>query len=58
MIAPALRTRIDFSLIETDLSPDAMRALRLAIRTIRKRNEVIIIPVMVAKVYLRKFFIL
>jgi hypothetical protein len=46
------------SLIETGFSPDATRALNPAIITIKKRIEAIIIPVMVARVYFRKFFIL
>jgi hypothetical protein len=54
---PVFRTRIEFSLMETGLSPDATRALRLASIMIKKRIEAIIIPVMVARVYLRKFFI-
>jgi hypothetical protein len=55
---PAFRTRIEFSLIEAGLSPEATRALILASKTIKKRIEVIMIPVIVARVYLRKVFIL
>jgi hypothetical protein len=42
----------------TGLFPDETMALKLAsITTMKKRIEAIIIPVMVARVYFRKFFI-
>jgi hypothetical protein len=43
--------------METGLFPDETMALRLASNTIKKSMEAIIIPVIVARVYLRKLFI-
>jgi len=45
-------------LIATGLFPDDTIALKLASITTKKRIEAIIIPVIVASVYFRKFFIL
>jgi hypothetical protein len=48
---------MELLLIETGLLPDDTIALKPASITMKKRMEAIIIPVMVARVYLRKFFI-
>jgi hypothetical protein len=56
MVTPAFRTRIEFPDIATGLSPEITRVLRLAIIIIKKRNDVRIIPVIVARVYFRKSF--
>jgi hypothetical protein len=55
---PAFRTSIEFSDIDAGFSPDIIIVLRVAISTTKKRKEVIIIPVIVASVYLRKFLII
>ena len=47
---------MEFSLTDTGLSPDATRALSAAIIIMKKSIDVIIIPVIVANVYFRKFF--
>jgi hypothetical protein len=48
---------MELLLIDTGLLPDDKMALKLASKTTTKIIEAIIIPVMVARVYLRKFFI-
>jgi hypothetical protein len=45
------------SLIETGLFPDEIIAPKLASITMKKSIDAIIIPVIVARVYLRKLFI-
>jgi hypothetical protein len=49
---------MELLLIDTGLLPDDKMALKLASKTTKKIIKAIIIPVMVARVYLRKFFIL
>jgi hypothetical protein len=48
---------MELLLTDTGLLPDDTMALKLASITTKKITEAIIIPVMVASVYLRKFFI-
>jgi hypothetical protein len=54
---PAFRTRIELLLIVTGLLPDETIALKLASITTKNRMDAIIIPVIVARVYLRKLLI-
>jgi hypothetical protein len=54
---PALSTRIELSDIEAGLLSVATSALKLASMIIKKRMDVKIIPVIVARVYFKKFFI-
>jgi hypothetical protein len=49
---------MELFVIETGLFPEETIALKVASITTKKRIEAIIIPVTVASVYLRKFFIL
>jgi hypothetical protein len=58
MVMPAFSTRIEFSEIAAGLSPDIAIVLMVASSIIKKRIEMIIIPVIVASVYFRKSFIL
>jgi hypothetical protein len=58
MEVPALRTSTELSLIETGLFPEDTIAVRLASITTKNNIEAMIIPVIVASVYLRKLFIL
>jgi hypothetical protein len=49
---------MELLLIVTGLFPEETIALKLASSTIKKRMDTIIIPVIVARVYFRKFFII
>ncbi len=58
MLTPAFSTSTELSVIDVVLSPDTIITLRLASITTMKRMDTIIIPVIVARTYFRKFFIL